>query len=83
MRKRGHEMFAQTPGPRVLMVIGMDPVFVAGPGSYGDDLITLSGGRNVVTEDDADFVSAWPQYSLERIIEQDPQIIIATLEQHG
>jgi len=83
VRKRGHEVFGSTPGPRVLMIIGMDPVFAAGPGSFGDDVITISGGRNIVSEGDGQFVSAWPQYSLERIIEQDPQILIATIGQHG
>ncbi|HUS80152.1 MAG TPA: helical backbone metal receptor [Armatimonadota bacterium] len=83
VKQRAHAMFAETPGPRVLMVIGIEPVFAAGPGSYGDDLITLAGGRNVVTEDDGEFVCAWPQYSLERIVEHDPDIIIATLERHG
>ncbi|MCD6361334.1 MAG: ABC transporter substrate-binding protein [Armatimonadetes bacterium] len=80
--QRGRRMFADGEGPDVLMIIGLEPVFVAGPGSFGDDMIRLCGARNVVAEDEGEQVSAWPQYSLERIVEHDPDIIISTLQSH-
>ena len=74
--------FPDGDGPSVLMIIGLEPVFVAGPGSFVDDMISLCGGRNVVGGDGEEQVSAWPQYSLERIIEHDPDIILSALGGH-
>lgn len=79
---RGREIFGQAGGPRVLMVIGLEPVFVAGPGSFGDDIIRLCGAVNPVGGTEGEQVSAWPQYSLEKIVEQNPDIIISTLQSH-
>lgn len=80
--ERGRKTFGEAGGPTVLMIIGLEPVFVAGPGSFADDMIALCGGRNVIGAAQGEQVSAWPQYSLERIVQHDPEIIISTLENH-
>ena len=75
-------LYPDDDGPSVLMIIGLEPVFVAGPGSFVDDMIELCGGRNVVGGEGEEQVSAWPQYSLERIVEHDPEIILSALGGH-
>ncbi len=60
-------------GPRVraLFVVGRDPLVVAGPGSYPDELLRLAGGENVVKGE-----RAWPVYPLERAVADDPEVVI-------
>lgn len=48
--------------------------WTAGPGTFIDSLITLAGGKNVVT----DVENPWPQYSLEQLIAQDPDVILVS-----
>jgi len=59
------------PRVRVLFVVGHDPLVVAGPGSYPDELLRLSGGENVVKES-----RPWPLYPLERAVADDPDLVI-------
>lgn len=61
---------------RVLLLTGTlheppQPPYVAGPGSFYDDLIALGGHENVVTTR-----SAFAPLSLEAILEADPDVII-------
>lgn len=60
--------------PRVFWEIWHEPLMSAGPGSFMDDLITLSGGTNVAGNAD----SAWPEMSLEAVIAADPEVIITS-----
>lgn len=53
--------------------IAQNPLFTAGGGTLLDELITLAGGRNVVTE------AGWVPYSSEQVIKADPQVYMATL----
>lgn len=62
---------AGLPRRRVLLVIGRDPLVVAGPGSYPDALLRIAGGTNVVGGD-----RPWPVYSLERAVADDPDIVV-------
>lgn len=62
---------AGLPRPRVLLVIGRDPLVVAGPGSYPDALLRISGGENVATGD-----RPWPVYPLERAVGSNPDLVI-------
>ncbi|MBC7287047.1 MAG: ABC transporter substrate-binding protein [Armatimonadetes bacterium] len=57
--------------PRVLVVIEVDPLFVAGPGSFIDDLLRRAGLVNVVSEG-----QAWTRWSSERLIAADPDLVI-------
>lgn len=60
--------------PRVLVGVQFQPLYAAGPGTHIHDMIETAGGENTVA--DADL--PWPQYSLERMVEKDPEIIIGT-----
>jgi len=57
--------------PRVLFVVGRDPLVVAGPGSYPDELLRIAGGENAVKG-----TRAWPVYPLERAVSDDPDLVI-------
>jgi iron complex transport system substrate-binding protein len=56
---------------RVIFVVGRDPLVVAGPGSYPDELVRLAGGENVVRGG-----RPWPVFSLERAVALDPELVI-------
>jgi iron complex transport system substrate-binding protein len=62
---------AARPRRRVLLVIGRDPLVVAGPGSYPDALLRIAGGENVVTGG-----RPWPIYSLEKAVADDPDLVV-------
>jgi len=59
---------------KVLVVVGREPLYVAGPGSHIDRLIRLAGGINIAQ----DAHSAYQQISLEAILERKPEVIIDT-----
>ena len=56
---------------RVLFVIGRDPLVVAGPGSYPDELLRIAGAENAVKN-----TRAWPMYPLERAVADDPDLVV-------
>jgi iron complex transport system substrate-binding protein len=57
---------------QVLFVVGRDPLYVAGPGSHIDEMITMVGGVNAA----GDALSEYQQLSLEAALERMPEIII-------
>ncbi|MGH7482524.1 MAG: ABC transporter substrate-binding protein [Longimicrobiales bacterium] len=67
---------ADAPRPAVLYLLSWDPPFVAGPGSFIDELIRIAGGRNAF----ADASSGWPQVSLEAVVRRQPDVIIVPVE---
>jgi iron complex transport system substrate-binding protein len=62
---------AGLPRTRVLVVFGLAPVSVAGPGSFVDEMIRRAGGANVVAEG-----GAYPTLGLERVLALDPDLIV-------
>jgi iron complex transport system substrate-binding protein len=54
----------------VLFAVWTDPLYVAGRNTFTDDLFALTGARNAVT------VTGWPQYSLESLVADPPDIIL-------
>jgi len=62
---------AGRPRPRVLMVVGLAPVVVAGPAGFADELLRRAGATNVVPDG-----GAWPVVSFERIVELDPDVVV-------
>lgn len=58
--------------PRVLFVVGQNPLYVAGPGSHVDEMIAAAGGRNVA----ADALSPYQLVSLEAMLDRQPEVII-------
>jgi iron complex transport system substrate-binding protein len=59
------------PRPRVLFVVGHEPLVVAGPGSYADELLRLAGAENVVRD-----ARPWSLYPPERAVADDPTLVI-------
>ena len=56
--------------PRVLFAVWTDPLYVAGRETFIDDLFALTGARNAVE------VKGWPQYSLEALVANPPDLIL-------
>ena len=74
-------MVEGTPRVRVFYIIDatdLNNPWTAGPGSFIDYLITTAGGENVA----AKAQSAWIQFSIEEVINSDPEIIILPTK-HG
>jgi iron complex transport system substrate-binding protein len=63
---------AVAPPRRVLVVVGREPLFAAGPGSPHDELLRAAGGRNVA----ADAGSPFPLLSLEAALRGRPEVIV-------
>ena len=61
--------------PRVYFGSWDPPYYTCGPGNFQQEMIELAGGTNIAR----DAISRWPQYSLEKIIEHDPEVIIQGL----
>lgn len=59
--------------PTLFYEIGYDPLFTVGPGSFIDDAIKIAGGKNVA----ADAQQAYPQYSVEKLLQDDPEYYLA------
>lgn len=61
------------PEPTVFYELGYDPLFTVGPGSFVQDAIQIAGGKNVT----ADAQQAYPQYSVEKLLQDDPEYYLA------
>lgn len=67
------------PPVTVLMVFDLSPIYVAGPGSFPDELLRRAGARNVVTEG-----GKWPTMAIERVLSLDPDVVLdATMAADG
>lgn len=71
---------ATRPRVRVLLVFGLEPLSVAGPSSFADEMIRRAGGTNVVTEG-----GGYPTIGVERVMTLDPDVVVnaAIAEAHG
>ncbi len=58
--------------PRVLMVIGTDPIMASGPGTVLDELLSYAGGTNAAAEAQ---VSA-PEYGREGLLALSPEVVL-------
>ncbi|MGO8970939.1 MAG: ABC transporter substrate-binding protein [Myxococcaceae bacterium] len=57
---------------RVLFAYGFEPLVVAGPGSFADELLRDAGGTNV----SAGAGRAYPVWSVERALEARPEVVL-------
>jgi iron complex transport system substrate-binding protein len=64
------------PARRVLVVVGREPLFVAGPGSHFDELVRLAGGVNVA----ADLGAPYAELSLEAALGRRPEVVLDVSE---
>lgn len=63
---------AALPHPSVAVVVGREPLVLAGPGGYLGELVVLAGGRNV-----ADAVGGrWPRVGLEYLVAAAPEVLV-------
>ncbi|MDD3520538.1 MAG: ABC transporter substrate-binding protein [Actinomycetota bacterium] len=60
--------------PKVFYMVWNDPIMSAGKNTFISELIEIAGGVNIVAEDG---LNDWPEYSIEKLIENNPDIIIA------
>lgn len=60
------------PRTRVLFAYGREPLVVAGPGSFADELLRLAGAVNVVHQGTA----RYPTWPLERVLAAQPEVIV-------
>lgn len=58
--------------PKVLFVVSFSPLIVAGPGSFLHELLEDVGAENVA----AKAMTPFPQFSLERVVKLQPELII-------
>jgi cobalamin transport system substrate-binding protein len=71
-RARIRERAKSSRAPRVLFVYGFEPLVVAGPGSFADELLRDAGAINVASEAG----SAYATYSLERAVASRPEVVV-------
>lgn len=67
IRKRA----AGLPRKRVLFVVGREPLVVAGPGSFPEELLRICGAESVVRGE-----RPWPIYPLEKAVADDPDVVV-------
>lgn len=60
--------------PKVFYMVWNEPIMSAGKGTFINDLIEQANGINIV---ESDGLEGWLEYSLERLIEHNPDVIIA------
>ncbi|HET8539538.1 MAG TPA: helical backbone metal receptor [Anaeromyxobacter sp.] len=56
---------------RALFVVGHEPLVVAGPGSFPDELLRICAAENVVRGD-----RPWPVYPVEKAVADDPDVVV-------
>ncbi|MFY0528377.1 ABC transporter substrate-binding protein [Archangium gephyra] len=71
-RARIRERAKGSRAPRVLFVYGFEPLIVAGPGSFADELLRDAGAINVA----AGAGSAYANWSLERAVMVGPEVVV-------
>ena len=77
--KRARTRAAALPRKRVLLLVGREPLVVAGPRSYPEELLEAGGGVTVVRG-----TTAWPVFPIERAAALDPEVVIdAAVREHG
>jgi iron complex transport system substrate-binding protein len=58
--------------PKVFLCVWSQPLLTVGAGSYLNEVVTVCGGKNIA----ADMKPAYPQFSLERLLASQPDVII-------
>ncbi len=68
---RTREQLGKRTKPRVLLVFGFEPIVVAGPAGFANELLTEAGGENAVREGEA-----YPTLGMERVLALDPDVVL-------
>lgn len=72
--KKIHELTRCLSRPKVFLQIGEAPLVTVGKGSFGDDLINLSGGENIAGNEK----QMYPRLGIEEILKRAPEVIIVS-----
>jgi iron complex transport system substrate-binding protein len=62
---------AGAPKPRVMMLVGQDPLIAVGPESFLGEMLVEAGAVNLAPKGEA-----WPRLNLEVVIAADPEVIV-------
>lgn len=62
---------ASLPKKRVLLVFGLEPISVAGPGGFPDEMLKKAGATNAVESG-----GTYPTLGIERVLTIDPDVVI-------
>jgi len=60
--------------PKVFYEVWNDPLMSAGNNTFINELINIAGGINIVASDG---LEGWPEYSVEKLVQNNPDVIIA------
>jgi iron complex transport system substrate-binding protein len=60
----------------VLCVVGREPLYAAGPGSYFDELVTAAGGENILADARSPFALA----SIEVVLARAPEVVLESAD---
>ncbi len=63
-----------TQRPKVFILLDIEGLWTAGPGTFLDELVRLAGGENVAAKGDQPYM----QYSAEQLLLDDPDVILVT-----
>jgi len=80
LKKQVNEIISKVPNieqsqkPKVFYEVWNEPLMSAGKNTFISELIEMSGGINIVA---ADGLEGWPEYSLEKLIQNNPDVMIA------
>jgi iron complex transport system substrate-binding protein len=66
----------QSQKPKVFYEVWNEPLMSAGTDTFINELIEKAGGINIVA---ADGLSGWPEYSVEKLIQNNPDVIMAPI----
>ncbi len=77
--EEARRLTAGLPRPRVVLVLQRDPLYVAGAGSFIDEMIQAAGGRNL----GAAFPEPYPRASQEWLIDGAPERILDSSNEPG
>ena len=77
-RKQVVDAVKGLPRPEALLVFGIRPIVVAGPGGFPDEILRLAGARNVITEG-----TRYPTLGVERVLALDPDVVVDATRANG
>lgn len=64
--------------PRALMIVSLDPLFVAGTATFQNEMLQACGATNAAAN-----LSGFGNLSLEAVVTADPQLIVMTNDENG
>ena len=67
------------PRAKILVVLWYEPVLTAGSKAFVTEAIDAAGGASIT----ADIAQAWPQISVEEVVERSPDLLLLVKELHG